>query len=139
MTTHEPLDVGGCHEGSLTHHTIATQTLTPEDRILEATCQLYSTTKQQPNQATMYKITAIDMLREVLLGEQTNTLLQNSVQRTHKSQKTAPTAHIITISSTCVSHTGSHSYADGNNQTTPLDVIRNSLAGQHQLHLRRQR
>ena len=51
------------------HHTIAIPTLTPADRILEAACQLNSVIKQQPKQAPVDKLTAIDMLWEVLLGK----------------------------------------------------------------------
>ena len=50
-------------------HAIAIPILTPADRILEAARQLDSATKQQPKQAPMDELTAINMLSAVLLGE----------------------------------------------------------------------
>ena len=71
------------------HHAIAIPTLTPADRILEAARKLGSAIKQQPKWVPMDKITGIDMLRAVLLGEQRSTLQQNSVQRAKTLQKAA--------------------------------------------------
>jgi hypothetical protein len=56
------------------HHTIAISELTPVDRILEAAQQLDSAIKQQPKQAHMDEITAIELLRTVLLGEKKSEL-----------------------------------------------------------------
>ena len=50
-------------------HAITIPQLTPDDRILEAARQLDDTLKQQPKKAPMDKITAIESLREVILGE----------------------------------------------------------------------
>ena len=43
--------------------------LTPADRILEATRQLKGAMSQQPKRVPMKKMEAIDMLREVTMGE----------------------------------------------------------------------
>ena len=51
------------------HHAIAIPELTPADRILEATKQLKDAIQQQPQQAPMDEIAAIELLREVMLGE----------------------------------------------------------------------
>ena len=62
------------------HHAIAMPQLTPADRILEATRQLNDAIKQQPKRAPMDEITAIDLLREVMLGERRTKLPENSLQ-----------------------------------------------------------
>ena len=62
------------------HHTIATRQLTAVESILETTTQLDAPIKQQPKAAPMDGITAIKLLREVLLGEKTKPLPPNSVQ-----------------------------------------------------------
>ena len=51
------------------HHAIVIPDLTPADRILEATRQLDDAIKQQPKRAPMDTLTAIELLREVLLGD----------------------------------------------------------------------
>ena len=50
------------------HHAIAIQQLTPAERILEATKQLKQTIQQQPQQAPMDKIKAVELLREGFAG-----------------------------------------------------------------------
>ena len=50
------------------HHAIAIPLLTPDDRILEATRQLDYAIRQQPKRSPMDKLTAIELLRSVLLG-----------------------------------------------------------------------
>jgi len=60
------------------HHAIAIPQLTPADRILEATKQLESASKQQPKKAPIAELTT----REVLLGERKAPLPPNSVQKT---------------------------------------------------------
>ena len=62
------------------HHAIAMPQLTPADRILEATRQLNDAINQQPKRAPMDEITAIDLLRKVMLGERRTKLLENSLQ-----------------------------------------------------------
>ena len=52
------------------HHAITIPNLTPADRMLEATRQVESAIKQQPKKAPMDEITAIEMLKQVLAGEQ---------------------------------------------------------------------
>ena len=74
------------------HHAIDIPHLTAADRILEATKQLDAAIKQQPKQAPMDEIVAIQLLREVLLGESTAPLPENSVQRRKAAQKTATNA-----------------------------------------------
>ena len=59
------------------HHAIAMPQLTPANRILEATRQLNDAINQQPKHAPMDKITAIDLLREVMLGERRTKLPEN--------------------------------------------------------------
>ena len=62
------------------HHAIDVPQLTPADRILEAAKQLDEAITQQPKQAPIDEITAIELLREVLLGEKRNELPRNSMQ-----------------------------------------------------------
>ena len=62
------------------HHAITIPQLTPADRIMEANRQLDDTLKQQPKKSPMDKITVIELLREVLLGERKEKLPKNSVQ-----------------------------------------------------------
>ena len=51
------------------HHAIDIPQLTPADPILEAAEQLKPAIQQRPQQAPMNEIKAIELLREVLLGE----------------------------------------------------------------------
>ena len=51
------------------HHTINVPKLTASDRILEAARDLNDAIRQQPKQAQLEERTAIELLREVLLGE----------------------------------------------------------------------
>ena len=62
------------------HHAIAMPQLTPADQILETTRQLNDAINQQPKCALMNEITAIDLLREVMLGERRTKLPENSLQ-----------------------------------------------------------
>ena len=62
----------------LNNHAIAIPQLRPVNRILEAARQLDDPIKQQPKKTPMDELTAIALLREVILGE-----------RKEKSQKTA--------------------------------------------------
>ena len=50
------------------HHAINIPSLTPADRIIEATRELKDAIAQQPKRAPMDKLRAIEMLREVMLG-----------------------------------------------------------------------
>lgn len=68
------------------HHAIGIPELTPVDRILEATKQLNDAIKQIPKRAPMDTLEAIQMLREVLLGERKEPLPPNSIQQI-KAQK----------------------------------------------------
>ena len=63
------------------HYAIAIPQLTPADQILETAKQLKRAIQQQPQQAPMDEIKAIELLREVLLGESKTELPMNSVQR----------------------------------------------------------
>ena len=72
------------------HHAIAIPELTPADRILEATKQLKDAIQQQPQQAPMEEIAAIELLREVLLGERKEELPLNSVQKERAKQREMP-------------------------------------------------
>ena len=72
------------------HHAIAIPQLTPADRILEASKQLKDAIQQQPQQAPMDEIKAIELLREVLLGENKAELPLNSVQKERAAQKKMP-------------------------------------------------
>ena len=76
------------------HHAIAIPDLTPADRILEATRQLNDAIRQQPRRAPMEEITAIELLREVLLGEQRVHLPPNSVQLRRTNQQIVPPPRI---------------------------------------------
>ena len=71
------------------HHAIAVPQLMAADRILEAAKQLDSAIAQQPRAAPMDEITAIELLRKVLLGERKETLPRNSVQRCRAAQTAA--------------------------------------------------
>ena len=51
------------------NHAIAIPQLTPDNRILESDIQLDDAIKQQPKRAPMEELKAIELLREVLLGE----------------------------------------------------------------------
>ena len=62
------------------HHAIAIPKLTPADRILEAAWQLDRAIKQLPKEDPMDGLTAIELLRKVLLGENKDPLPMNSVQ-----------------------------------------------------------
>ena len=71
------------------HHAIAIPELTPADRILEAAKQLDEALRQQPASAPMDTLTAIELLREVLVGEKRKPLPDNNVQKTRAAQKRA--------------------------------------------------
>ena len=71
------------------YHAIDIPQLTAADRILEAAKHLESAIAQQPKKAPMDEITAIKLLREVLLGETTAPLPPNSVQRRKAAQTAA--------------------------------------------------
>ena len=63
------------------HHAIAMPELTPADKILEATRALKRAITQQPKAAPSDEVTAIELLRKVMLGEQDTPLPANSVQK----------------------------------------------------------
>ena len=71
------------------HHAIDIPQLTAADRILEAAKQLDAAIAQQPKTAPMDELTAIQLLREVLLGEVAAPLPANSVQRRKAAQTAA--------------------------------------------------
>ena len=71
------------------HHAIAIPQLTAADRILEAAKQLDAAITQQPTKAPMDEIVAIQLLREILLGESSAPLPSNSVQRRKAAQTAA--------------------------------------------------
>ena len=71
------------------HHAIDIPQLTPADRILEAAKQLKTAIQQQPKKAPMDELTAIQLLREVLLGETSQPLPPNSLQRKKAAQTEA--------------------------------------------------
>ena len=72
---------------SFKQHAITIPQLTPAYRILEAARQLDDTIKQQPKKSPMDEITAIELLREVLLGERNKKVPKNSVQTKIVQQK----------------------------------------------------
>ena len=72
------------------HHAIAIPKLTPADRILEATRQLDRAIKQLPKEGPMDELTAIELLRKVLLGENCDPLPMNSVQRQKERERAQP-------------------------------------------------
>ena len=69
------------------HHAIAIPTLTPADRILEATRQLDRALKNLPKEGPMDELRAIELLRSVFLGENKTPLPQNSVQKLRQKQR----------------------------------------------------
>ena len=69
------------------HNAIAVSQLTPADCILEATKQLKLAIQQQPATAPMGEITAITLLRQVLLGEHQGDPPKNSVQKARALQQ----------------------------------------------------
>ena len=71
------------------HHAIAIPQLTPADRILEAARNLDDAIRQQPKQAPLDEITAIELLREILLGERKEPLPRTSVQQRNQARKAA--------------------------------------------------
>ena len=73
------------------HHAIAIPQLTPADRILEAARDLDDAIRQLPKRAPIDELQAIELLREVLLGETKRPLPATTVQR-HKSAQAAATA-----------------------------------------------
>ena len=73
------------------HRDISIPKLTPSDRILEAARQLDHVIKQQPKQAPIEEITAIELLMKVLLGENTHPLPPNSIQIAKAKQQSMPT------------------------------------------------
>ena len=72
------------------HHAIAIPTLTPADRILEAARQLDKAIKQLPKEGPMDELEAIELLREVLLGERKTPLPMNSVQERRIKERAQP-------------------------------------------------
>ena len=72
------------------HHAIAIPTLTPADRILEAARQLDDAMRNQPKRAPMEDLQAIEVLREVLLGERAAQVPPNSVQLERQRQRQMP-------------------------------------------------
>lgn len=73
------------------HHAIAVPELTPADRILEAKRELKIAITQQPKAAPPDKVSAIELLRRVTLGEQDTPMPANSVQKA-KEKTRAPHA-----------------------------------------------
>ena len=69
------------------HHAIAIPQLKPSDRILEAAKQLDEAIRQQPKKAPMDELEAIEILREVLLGERKEPLPLNRVQQHIANQR----------------------------------------------------
>ena len=76
-----------CDTVKMKHHAIAIPSLTPADRILEAAKQLDLALRQMPKQGPLVELQAIEMLREVLLGERKQPLPLNSVQQYRKQQR----------------------------------------------------
>ena len=69
------------------HRATAIPSLTPADRILEAAKQLDVAIRQQAKKAPMDKITAVELLRAVLVGEGIIKLSLNSVQKAKQKQE----------------------------------------------------
>ena len=69
------------------HHAIAIPELTPADRILEATKQLKDAIEQQPKRPPSDELRAIELLREVMLGERSAPLPLNSIQQMNANHK----------------------------------------------------
>ena len=69
------------------HHAIAIPKLTPADRIVEAARHLDRALKQLPKDGTTEEIKAIQILREVLLGERDTPIPPNSVAQERIKQK----------------------------------------------------
>ena len=87
------------------HHAITIPQLTPADRILEAAKQLEAAIKQQPKKAPMDEITAIELLRSVLLGEQVEPLPKNSIQKRKMQQAAAAKPPITKVNNQATSET----------------------------------
>ena len=79
----------------LKHHAIAIPKLTPADIILEATRQLDDAIRQQPKRASMDKLTTIELLRSVLLGD--NKTLPPNIMQMQKSKQAAIPLVTITV------------------------------------------
>jgi len=77
------------------HHNIATPKVTAADRIVKATQNLELAIKQQPKKAPMDEVTAIEKLREVLLGEKPQKKQETTVvSDTHISDATIATERV---------------------------------------------
>ena len=72
------------------HHAISIPKLNPSDRILEAARQLEDAIKQQPKSSPMEELKYIELLREVLLGENEEKLPPKSV-KTRRAKKRSGT------------------------------------------------
>ena len=69
------------------HHAIVMPDLTPAGIIFEATKQLKDTISQQPKRAPMKEMEAIEMLRQVMMGERKDKLPKNSVQESKSARR----------------------------------------------------
>ena len=69
------------------HHAINIPTRTPADRILEAAKQLKDAIEQRPKRPASDEMRAIEMLREIMMGERETPLPLNSVQQRNAAHK----------------------------------------------------
>jgi hypothetical protein len=111
------------------HHAIDIPQLTPADRILEAAKRLDEAITQQPKQAPIDEITAIELLREVLPSEKWNKLPQNSVQW-RKSAQRAAAEQIDHVTHPHLNKTPSQQHHSGRPTPAP---IRRPCRQRHQL------
>ena len=75
-----------CDTVKMKHPKIAIPTLTPTDRILEATRHLNAALRQLPKNTPSKEIETIEVLQEVLLGEKKKPLPANSLQLNKRKQ-----------------------------------------------------
>ena len=75
---------------NMKHHAIAIPTLTPENRILEASRQLDRAIKQLPKEGPMDKLAAVELLRKMFWGENKDPLQMNSVQKQRERERAHP-------------------------------------------------
>ena len=103
------------------YHAIPILDLNPADKILEATRQLDDAICQQPRRVPMEELTAIELLRKVLLGEQRVHLHPNSVQLRKTNQQTVPPQRVaVTPPATSPTATPSDDISDDDNALPAL-------------------
>ena len=101
------------------YHATAIPSITPADRILEAARQLDDAICNQPKQAPMEELQAIEVLREVLLGERVEQVSPNSVQLERQRQRQLPAGPTTEIPAAKANEATISGNADGEQAVAP--------------------